>query len=125
MPVRNRCVKSQIYSGIKCIKVSNYFTHHILIFLHFAPFYYRCISSFSDSMHMNAATMLPFELIPPILQIPLLFQDIIEENLKPFVEEPNCNMRVVNNVLVIVLRISLDGMSLWSSGQCKSAALNV
>src|SRR4051794_5436982 len=102
MPVGNGYVKPQIYRDDKCIKVSDYLTHHILIFLHTAPFYYRSILSFSDSMYMNTATMLPFEPILLIFQIPLRFQDIVEENLELFVEEPIRNMKIINNVLVIV-----------------------
>src|SRR3954465_4318711 len=105
MLFRNRFVKSWINCSHQSIKILYYYIHHFFIFLHFLPFYCRCVSSFPDLMHMHAATMLPFEPIPKIFQIPLPLQNIIKENLKPLFEKPNCDMRIIDDVLMIVLVI--------------------
>src|SRR5437763_17099621 len=108
MPVRKRCVKTWIYRGDKRIKILYCLAHHVFIFFHSAPFYFRCIFSFSNSMHMDTASVLPFESVPPIFQTPLLFQDIIKENLKSLVEKPDCNMRIINNALMVASSCSFS-----------------
>ena len=73
MLVRNRCIESQVHRGNQSIKVLYHFVCNIFIFLHFFPFYYWRILSFSDPMYMDTTMVLPFKLIPPVLQIPLPF----------------------------------------------------
>jgi len=57
---------------------------------------------------MDTASVLPLESVPPIFQTPLVFQDIIKENLKSLAEKLNCNMRIIDNVLVVASSYSLS-----------------
>ena len=119
--IKYRCVESQIYCGCNSIKVLYYFIHHVLIFRHSAPFYYRCIMSFANSMYVNAALQTYItNLLNPIAALGHFYGSVLEE--------PICNMRIINHILQIICGqtcLFCIISRLWSSGQCKSAELNV